>query len=82
METTIKYIIPIASFLVAVIGYGIKIGVLTNRLKNTEDKCNKLEDLVDNKIQDLTNAIALLTTNVAVLTEQVKDIKERLSANA
>lgn len=70
-----KDIAFVVTFLATVVGFGIKAGVLSEKVKNIDSRVVVLEDNINSKIDTLTNSVNSLTIQVAVLTERVTELK-------
>lgn len=62
-------------FLLTIAGYGVYYGKLSQRVDNLESRTNKIESIVEDKLDVLTKMINQQTVNIAVLTEKVEQLR-------
>lgn len=77
MKEKITNIITVCSLCAVLVSYGIWIGTISNRLDNVEQKTNKIENTLEQKIDTLNKSINDLTITVAVLSEKVEQLNKK-----
>lgn len=70
--------ITIFGFVGAVAGYGISIGRLSQRVDSLETRQNKVESIVDNKLDELQKSVNELSKQTAVLSDRVESLKSEM----
>lgn len=79
MKENIKNIITLTiavfGFLATIAGYGVSIGKLSQRVNDLELKTNKIETIINDKLETTIETINKQTVQIAVLSEKVDQLK-------
>lgn len=66
-------------FLLTIAGYGVYYGKLSQRVDNLETRTNKIETIVEDKLDILTKVVSQQTVSIAVLAEKVEQLNQRMN---
>lgn len=75
IKNTITLTIAIFGFLATIAGYGVSIGKLSQRVSDLELKTNKIETVINDKLETTIKTINEQTVQIAVLSEKVDQLK-------
>lgn len=80
IKNKIVLVITIFGFLATVAGYGVSIGRLSQRVNDLEVKTNKIETVINDKLETTIKTISQQTVQIAVLSEKVDQLKTEIQS--